>query len=81
MRGLLGELLAFADERWTDALGNLFARLRANDPGAGESPPQLMLAAHMDEIGLVVTSIEASGALAHGSRRRARSEKSTWRLR
>ena len=63
MRGLLGELLAFADERWTDALGNLFARLRANDPGVGESPPQLMLAAHMDEIGLVVTSIESSGAL------------------
>ena len=63
MRELLKELLASADELWTDALGNLFARLRANDPSAGDSPPKLMLAAHMDEIGLVVTSIDASGAL------------------
>lgn len=63
MREHLKVLLSFADELWTDALGNLFARLSANDTPSGEAPPKLMLAAHMDEIGLIVTSIDASGAL------------------
>ena len=63
MRGLLSELLSPADEITTDALGNLIARLAANDPAPGGKPPRLLLAAHMDEIGLVVTFIDDSGAV------------------
>jgi endoglucanase len=45
--------LAGAESR-TDALGNLIARVRGS-----ESPPgRIMLAAHMDEIGLIVTKVE-----------------------
>lgn len=62
LREFLKESLTFADEVWTDALGNLYARLKAN-ASSGEKTPKLMLAAHMDEIGLVVTAIEKSGAL------------------
>jgi len=39
-----------------DALGNLIACRR----GAAEAPGRIMLAAHMDEIGLVVTKVEKS---------------------
>lgn len=63
LRELLKESLSFADETWTDALGNVYARIKANAPSSGERPPRLMIAAHMDEIGLVVTAIDESGAL------------------
>ncbi len=44
-----------ADEIRTDTLGNLIAIKR----GAGDAPrPTIMLAAHMDEIGLIVSAIE-----------------------
>jgi tetrahedral aminopeptidase len=43
-----------AAETRVDALGNLIARVRGS-----ESPPgRIMLAAHMDEIGLIVTRVE-----------------------
>ncbi|NLK08739.1 MAG: M42 family metallopeptidase [Firmicutes bacterium] len=42
----------------TDALGNLFARKR----GKGEGPT-VMVAAHMDEVGLMVVGVENSGLL------------------
>ncbi len=45
------------DEIRTDAMGNLIALQRGTDP---EPRPALMLAAHMDEIGLVVTGIEGT---------------------
>lgn len=52
---VLGE---YADEVTTDALGNVIALKR----GEGAEPrPRIMLAAHMDEIGLIVTKIEDSG--------------------
>lgn len=63
MRPVLSKHLAAADELATDALGNVIARLGATHPPSSGRAPRLMLAAHMDEIGLVVTSIDDSGAL------------------
>ncbi len=42
------------DEARVDALGSVIARRR----GAPEAPGRIMLAAHMDEIGLIVTKVE-----------------------
>jgi putative aminopeptidase FrvX len=44
-----------ADETWTDAMGNLIALKRGMGP---EPHPTLMLATHMDEIGLIVSELE-----------------------
>lgn len=49
----------YADEITTDTMGNLIVHKRGNGP-------KLMLAAHMDTIGLVVTYIENDGALRVG---------------
>lgn len=45
-----------ADEIFTDALENLYARV-------GEKGPKVLVCAHQDEIGLVVTKIEDDGCL------------------
>ena len=59
IRGLLSELIIpLADEVRVDALGNLIAKKRGC--GEGES---IMLCAHMDEIGFLVSFIEDSGML------------------
>ena len=60
--GAVRELLAqrispFADEVRTDALGNLIATKR------GKGGKSVMLCAHMDEIGFLVTVMEDSGML------------------
>lgn len=56
VRELIGQLWRpFVDEMREDKLGSLIALKRGT---GGESSPRLMLAAHMDEIGLVVTGIE-----------------------
>ena len=48
----------FTDEFRTDALGNLIALQK----GSGQAPrPGLMVAAHMDEIGFIVTHIDDKG--------------------
>jgi endoglucanase len=52
------EVTPYADEVITDALGNLI--VRKNGAGGGN---KIMLAAHMDEIGLQVTKIESDGRL------------------
>lgn len=58
VRALLKEELASAtDDIWTDTLGNLFAR-----KGKGKKP-RVMVAAHMDEVGLMVVGYEKSGLL------------------
>ena len=49
----------FADEVTTDVLGNLIVRKK----GTG---PRVMLAAHMDSIGFIVTHIEKEGFLRVG---------------
>jgi putative aminopeptidase FrvX len=48
---------AFADEVRADALGNLIIR-KGNK---GKNGKRIMLAAHMDEIGLIATHIDANG--------------------
>ena len=54
----------FADEVRVDRLGNSIAKKR----GEGADPrPKVMLAAHMDEIGLIVTKIEERGFLRFSS--------------
>ena len=47
---------SYADEIWTDRLGNLICRKK------GEGP-KVMFAAHLDSIGLIVTHIESTGFL------------------
>jgi tetrahedral aminopeptidase len=53
------EIESFADEIRVDALGNLIAR-KGNKSSNGR---RIMLAAHMDEIGLMVTHIDDNGFL------------------
>lgn len=52
---------AHADELRSDPLGNLIVTRRARQ-GAGEGPA-VMIAAHMDEVGLIVTRVTKSGLL------------------
>ncbi len=53
---LISELSGFADEVTVDAMGNLIAR-------KGSGGKKMMFAAHMDEIGILVTFIEESGLI------------------
>ncbi len=56
IRGLLSELiLPFVDEARVDGLGNLIAKK------AGKGKGSIMLCAHMDQIGFIVTFIEDRG--------------------
>lgn len=54
-RALSQDLNGLVDEIRTDVMGNLIAHKRGSGSGR-----RLMIAAHMDEIGLVVTGIEGS---------------------
>lgn len=54
------ESCPWADEIRTDKLGNLIMLKKGQGP---EPRPQVMLAAHMDEIGLIITKIEKEGFL------------------
>ncbi len=59
VRGLVIDMLKpYADELWVDALGNVIA-LKKGSRGGGK----VMLAAHMDEIGLMVSNIDKNGFL------------------
>ncbi len=55
------EIADVADEIEVDALGNLIASL--NGSGAGR---RVMLAAHMDEIGVIITHVDEKGFLRFG---------------
>ncbi|MCB0217608.1 MAG: M20/M25/M40 family metallo-hydrolase [Caldilineae bacterium] len=60
IEGLVDDLV---DEMRVDALGNLVCRV-APAPGVDpETAPRLMLAAHMDEIGVIVTHVDEAGYL------------------
>ena len=54
------EIAPFADEMFTDAMGNLIALKRGNGSEKGK---KIMFAAHMDEIGFMVKKIENDGRL------------------
>ena len=57
---IAADLLApLTDEVWRDALGNVCAVRRCGKEGA----PTLLLEAHIDEIGLIVTSVDDKGFL------------------
>jgi len=56
---ILKEVKPLADEIHVDALGNLIVRKK---PSAGaKNPKKIMLAAHMDEIGIIVSHIDKKG--------------------
>jgi len=56
---IASELEGRVDDLETDAMGNLHATVRCGRPGA----PQVMVAAHMDEIGFLVRHIDDRGFL------------------
>mgnify|MGYP001054056063 FL=1 len=56
---ILKSVKAFADETRIDPLGSLVAYRK----GTSETPKKILLAAHMDEIGLMVTHVEEHGFL------------------
>ena len=56
---ILKEVKKLADETRVDALGNLIVHKK---PSAGaKNPKKIMLAAHMDEIGIIVSHIDKKG--------------------
>lgn len=60
VRGVIIEAIKeYVDEYRVDSIGNLIALRR----GTGESKLKVMLAAHMDEVGLMITHIEKDGNL------------------
>lgn len=56
-RIVLEEVRPYADEVKVDALGNVLV----TRCGSGEHPLRVMLAAHMDEVGLMITADEGEG--------------------
>ncbi|MDY3919204.1 MAG: M42 family metallopeptidase [Candidatus Limivivens sp.] len=54
------EAAPYGDEMFTDAIGNLIVRKKGR---GGEGSRKIMFAAHMDEIGFMVKTIEADGRL------------------
>lgn len=65
-RLVAAEARRYADRVETDVMGNLFAYRYAAGGGKGtgqERAPVVMLAAHMDEVGLLIASIDADGSL------------------
>lgn len=54
---ILGEIQGLADEIHVDTLGNIIARKGK----LGKEGKRIMVAAHMDEIGLIVTHIDKNG--------------------
>lgn len=60
IRGVIAEMmLPLCDEVTTDAMGNLICLKR----GTSATPSRVLLCAHMDEIGFIVTYIEKNGML------------------
>jgi putative aminopeptidase FrvX len=55
------EIEPYADEIRVDALGNLIARKGGGSPGGSAEGRKIMLAAHMDEIGVIATHIDEDG--------------------
>ncbi len=60
---IAAHLQKYVDEYRVDALGNLLAVKRASKRGAARAPMKILVAAHMDEVGLLVTHIDRDGML------------------
>jgi putative aminopeptidase FrvX len=58
---ILEEVTSLADEVSIDALGNLIARRGKKLSAGAKNPRKIMLAAHMDEIGVIVSHIDKKG--------------------
>ncbi len=58
-RLIMEEVSDLADKVWTDRMGNIIALKK----GEGENAPKVMFAAHIDEIGLIVSHIDNRGFL------------------
>jgi tetrahedral aminopeptidase len=56
---VIGEIRAHVEECRVDGIGNVIARRK----GTGASPLRVMVAAHMDEVGLMITLAEDTGLL------------------
>jgi len=56
---IAGMVRPYADEMYVDVIGDLIVKKKGKRQGA----PKLMLAAHMDEVGFLVTRIEEDGSL------------------
>ncbi len=56
---ILKEIKSLADETRVDALGNLIARIKPAKNA--KNPKRIMLAAHMDEIGVIASHIDKNG--------------------
>lgn len=54
------EVESFADEVKVDALGNLIVR-KSSSRSSGRTGRRIMLAGHMDEIGIIVTHVDDNG--------------------
>ena len=57
-RRIMRDLDAMGLHHWTDRLGNLIATIEGD-----KNAPEIMLYAHMDQLGLMVRKIEANGLI------------------
>ena len=62
-QAIVNELRGFCDQVETDRMGNVIAFKR----GSAEPSYTVMLAAHMDEVGLMITHIDDNGYLRFGA--------------
>ncbi len=53
----------YADEWHIDTMGNLFVTRRSQSASAGARPLRVMVTAHMDEVGFMITKIMGNGNL------------------
>jgi endoglucanase len=53
----------FADRVWADVRGNSYAVLEGTQPDGGKAAPRVLLAGHIDEIGVMITYIDDNGFL------------------
>ena len=56
---IIAEIKPFADWVRVDKIGNVIAYKKGNNPKSG----RIMITAHMDEIGLMISDIDSSGLL------------------
>jgi putative aminopeptidase FrvX len=56
-----GHVNGLVDEMRVDRMGNLIALKRATSASKGQTPKRVMLSAHMDEIGFIITHVDEKG--------------------